>query len=103
VIHTLNVFVRAAADAPDNYGVRPGAMIAGAEVYLVDKAAPDVAVQDGRTNDSGRVEFMVQPGSYRIHASRATSDQFCHWFGSTDVDIRNGTRKTYLDTWVACE
>lgn len=92
-IHTLSVSVRADADAPDDYGVRLGAMIAGAEVCLVDKTEPDVAVQDGRTNDSGRATFMVQAGNYRIHAARATSDPYCHWSGSTEVEINKHSAK----------
>jgi hypothetical protein len=63
------------ADASGDYGVRPGAMIAGAEVYLVDKAAPDVAVQGGGTNDSRRAE----------------------------MEIKKGPQKTNLETWVICE
>jgi hypothetical protein len=101
---TLTIIVRAASEAPEDYGVEPGDEIEGASVAVADVETPEVEPPFAATDESGRVEFMVKSGTYNIYAKAETHDPYCWWSGSAEVKITNSNAKVVIDdAWVVCQ
>lgn len=100
----LEVEVRAAPGAPDDYGMVPGGAIAGARVEVELTTSSDNTSHIAMTDESGRVVVMVQSGSYRIIATKDTHDPKCRWHGITEIEVPGGPVTVELfDLWVQCE
>ena len=100
----LTIKVKSAHGAPDDFGLVPGDMIAGAEIEVDSSAELGGRSYTATTDESGRAVLMVQNGSYRISAKKDTHDPYCWWYGGTDVEVvgKPVTIKLY-DLWVLCE
>jgi hypothetical protein len=100
----LTVKVKAAHGAPEDFGLVPGDMIAGAEIEVDSSAESGGPSYKATTDESGRAVLMVQSGSYRIIAKKDTHDPYCLWYDGTDVEVvdKPVTIKLY-DLWVLCE
>ena len=100
----LTVMVKAAHGAPDDFGLVPGDMIAGAEIEVDSSAESGGHSYTATTDESGRAVLMVQSGPYSISAKKDTHDPYCWWYGGTDVEVADKpvTIKLY-DLWVLCE
>ena len=98
----VTIKVRAANGAPDNFGLVPGDMIAGARVKVSSTA--DDTPQSATTDESGRTVIMLKSGSYYVSATMDTHDPYCSWYAGEDVEVADKpvTVKLY-DLWVLCE
>ena len=100
----LTVVVRASSEAPENYGVEPGAVIAGAVVSVQQVESGYETSISGTTDDTGRVVFSVVPGTYSIAAERNTHDPYCTWHGFDDVELSDSDKTVKLyDLGVLCQ
>lgn len=100
----LTIKVKAARGAPDDFGLVPGDTIAGAEIEVGSSAESGGPSYTTTTDESGRAVLMVQSGSYRVSAKKATHDPYCWWYSGEDVEVADEpvTVKIY-DLWVLCE
>jgi hypothetical protein len=100
----LTVVARAASEAPEDYDIEPGKLIAGAQVHATNRAAPDAPAEIGTTDDAGRVVLMVRSGSYNVTVKRDTHDPYCFWYAGEETEVTDGPVTVSVDDlWVLCE
>ena len=100
----LTVIVRAARGAPDDFGVVPGDLVAGAKVSVGAIDFPGTEAAGGITDESGRLVLRVSSGRYAVQVELGTHDPYCYWYGGAEVEVKDeSTQVSVDDLWVLCE